>query len=153
MFYTLLNLADFESRHENTYTLLTFQLTFLVFPQFFPVAYNDCVNYIDASVIVHFLIHLRLFGYPRRSTIFCLCAHLEITANSVRCQNLTNVYIFYSKGDVLLNQTCKHSDQCSTSPYAACLEDRCKCIEGYKAKNDSFCEKGKRASCIFCIYT
>ena len=76
-----------------------------------------------------------------------------ITANSVRCQNLTNVYIFYSKGDVLLNQTCKHSDQCSTSPYAACLEGRCKCIDGYKARNDSFCEKGKRSSCLFCIYT
>ena len=56
-------------------------------------------------------------------------------------------------GDVLLNQTCMHSHQCSASPYAACLEDRCKCIDGYKAKNDRFCEKGKRASCIFCIYT
>nr|XP_022296125.1 tenascin-like isoform X2 [Crassostrea virginica] len=52
--------------------------------------------------------------------------------------------------DVLLNQTCMHSHQCSASPYAACLEDRCKCIDGYKAKNDRFCEKGKSSYGGFC---
>nr|XP_022297502.1 protein draper-like [Crassostrea virginica] len=52
--------------------------------------------------------------------------------------------------DVFLNQTCMHSHQCSTSPYAACLEGRCKCIDGYKAKNDRFCEKGKSSYGGFC---
>nr|XP_022296387.1 protein draper-like isoform X2 [Crassostrea virginica] len=50
------------------------------------------------------------------------------------------------KKDVLLNQSCIYSHQCTESPYAACLEGRCSCIEGYKPGNGSQCEKDAQGS-------
>lgn len=67
-------------------------------------------------------------------------------------QENTNSYC-YLIGHVTLNEHCMYNHQCSASPYAACLEGTCKCIDGYKAQNDGHCEKGIDARYIFCIFS
>uniref|UniRef100_A0A8W8IY64 EGF-like domain-containing protein n=1 Tax=Magallana gigas TaxID=29159 RepID=A0A8W8IY64_MAGGI len=43
------------------------------------------------------------------------------------------------EGNLVLNQTCSLSEQCTGSPYASCLGGKCSCIEGYTAKNVTSC--------------
>ncbi|XP_078339757.1 uncharacterized protein LOC144627247 [Crassostrea virginica] len=55
------------------------------------------------------------------------------------------------KRDVSLNQHCIYNHQCSASPYAACLDGTCKCIDGYKAQYDGHCGKEKASYGGFCL--
>nr|XP_034330557.1 uncharacterized protein LOC105319457 [Crassostrea gigas] len=43
------------------------------------------------------------------------------------------------EGNLVLNQTCSFSEQCTGSPYSSCLGGKCSCIEGYTAKNVTSC--------------
>ena len=67
-----------------------------------------------------------------------------ITVNCL-CSKMTNYFHFHLIEDVLLNQSCMYSHQCLESPYAACLEGRCSCLDGYKARNNGQCEKSNVA--------
>ena len=66
---------------------------------------------------------------------------------------MTNCLYLCLKEDVLLNQPCVYSHQCLESPYAACLEGRCNCIDGYKARNNGQCEKGNVALLCFALFS
>lgn len=47
--------------------------------------------------------------------------------------------MYYFVANLPLNQSCLLNDQCSGSPYASCLGDKCSCIEGYQAVNSTDC--------------
>lgn len=49
-----------------------------------------------------------------------------------------NLFLFWI-GNLVLNQTCSFSEQCTGSPYSSCLGGKCSCIEGYTAKNVTSC--------------
>lgn len=47
--------------------------------------------------------------------------------------------MYYFVANLSLNKSCIFNDQCSGSPYASCLGDKCSCIEGYQAVNATDC--------------
>nr|XP_022301126.1 prion-like-(Q/N-rich) domain-bearing protein 25 [Crassostrea virginica] len=102
-------------------------------------------------------------GYKARSDGQCekekasyggFCSQNDQCTNSTACTNerctCKQGFVFIDTGchkqDVLLNQSCVYSHQCLVSPYAACLEGRCSCIDGYKARNNGQCEKEKASN-------
>ncbi|XP_078309663.1 uncharacterized protein LOC111109335 [Crassostrea virginica] len=86
---------------------------------------------------------------PEKAFYGGFCSQNDQCTNSTVCTNerctCKQGFVFIDTGchkkDVLLNQSCMYSHQCLASPYAAYLEGRCSCIEGYKARNNGQCEK------------
>lgn len=44
-------------------------------------------------------------------------------------------------GNLSLNQSCIAHEQCSSSNYSRCVDEKCKCMEGYTAENLTSCIK------------
>lgn len=44
-------------------------------------------------------------------------------------------------GNLYLNQSCIVHEQCSSSNYSRCVDEKCKCMEGYTAENLTHCIK------------
>ncbi|XP_065937240.1 uncharacterized protein [Magallana gigas] len=58
------------------------------------------------------------------------------------CHCFTGYFMYYGhciKANLSLNTSCIFNDQCSGSPYASCLGEKCSCIEGYEAVNSTDC--------------
>lgn len=56
-----------------------------------------------------------------------------------RVREAERISFYYFVANLSLNQSFIVNDQCSGSPYASCLGEKCSCIEGYIAVNSTDC--------------